>query len=194
MEFAFFSQGWTPGNLGTLVADGPKGMKVSMIICDDGNYPEIWRDCAMKVNEDPTHIPLPYLWIFPERGLPFANLAHPDPFDAFAVFWLLCSCAVLKKGAELIVRPQGYMYPAKDQQVQVSKTMAWCNQVYVAVANASGFDGVYTYIGHSAIIGMDGRTLGECATEDNGIQYAQVRWIFQHSCIVGDKLSSVLTL
>ena len=39
---------WEPGNMGIPVIEGPKGLKIGLIICHDGMFPEMARECAYK--------------------------------------------------------------------------------------------------------------------------------------------------
>ncbi|MEQ4600129.1 MAG: nitrilase-related carbon-nitrogen hydrolase, partial [Methylobacteriaceae bacterium] len=39
---------WEPGDLGIPVIEGPKGAKIGLIICHDGMFPEMARECAYK--------------------------------------------------------------------------------------------------------------------------------------------------
>ena len=39
---------WEPGNAGIPVIDGPRGVKLALIICHDGMFPEMARECAYK--------------------------------------------------------------------------------------------------------------------------------------------------
>jgi formamidase len=70
---------WEPGNLGIPVIDGPKGCKLSLIICHDGMFPEMAREAAYKGAEIMIRTagytaPIRKSWRFTNQSNSFCNL------------------------------------------------------------------------------------------------------------------------
>lgn len=70
---------WEPGNLGIPVIDGPKGAKLALIICHDGMFPEMARECAYKGAEIMLRTagytaPIRQSWRFTNQANSFCNL------------------------------------------------------------------------------------------------------------------------
>jgi formamidase len=70
---------WEPGDLGIPVIDGPKGCKLSLIICHDGMFPEMAREAAYKGAEIMLRTagytaPIRHAWRFTNQANSFHNL------------------------------------------------------------------------------------------------------------------------
>jgi formamidase len=70
---------WEPGNLGIPVIDGPKGVRLALIICHDGMFPEMARECAYKGAELMLRTagytaPIRQSWRFTNQANAFQNL------------------------------------------------------------------------------------------------------------------------
>src|SRR5579864_7367181 len=72
---------WEPGDLGIPVCDGPNGAKIALIICHDGMFPEMARECAYKG----AHImlrtagytaPIRHAWQVSNQSNAFSNLMY----------------------------------------------------------------------------------------------------------------------
>jgi formamidase len=70
---------WEPGDLGIPVIDGPNGCKLGLIICHDGMFPEMARECAYKGAEIMIRTagytaPIRDSWRFTNQSNAFCNL------------------------------------------------------------------------------------------------------------------------
>jgi formamidase len=70
---------WEPGNLGIPVCDGPKGSKLALIICHDGMFPEMARECAYRGAEVMIRTagytsPIRHAWQITNQANAFCNL------------------------------------------------------------------------------------------------------------------------
>lgn len=70
---------WEPGDLGIPVIDGPNGCRLALIICHDGMFPEMARECAYKGAEIMIRTagytaPIRQSWRFTNQANAFCNL------------------------------------------------------------------------------------------------------------------------
>jgi formamidase len=70
---------WEPGDIGIPVIDGPNGAKIALIICHDGMFPEMARECAYKGAEIMIRTagytaPIRQSWRFTNQSNAFCNL------------------------------------------------------------------------------------------------------------------------
>jgi formamidase len=70
---------WEPGNVGIPVCDGPNGSKLALIICHDGQFPEMARECAYKGAEIMIRTagytaPIRHSWNITNQANAFCNL------------------------------------------------------------------------------------------------------------------------
>lgn len=70
---------WEPGDIGIPVCDGPNGSKIALIICHDGMFPEMARECAYKGAEIMIRTagytaPIREAWRYTNQSNSFCNL------------------------------------------------------------------------------------------------------------------------
>ena len=72
---------WEPGDIGIPVCDGPNGSKIALIICHDGMFPEMARECAYKgayimLRTAGYTAPIRQSWHFTNQSNAFCNLMY----------------------------------------------------------------------------------------------------------------------
>ena len=72
---------WEPGDIGIPVCDGPNGSKLALIICHDGMFPEMARECAYKgadvmIRTAGYTAPIRHSWQITNQANAFCNLIY----------------------------------------------------------------------------------------------------------------------
>src|ERR1700754_2435691 len=72
---------WEPGNLGIPVCAGPNGSKLALIICHDGMFPEMARECAylgaeIMIRTAGYTAPIRHAWQITNQANAFCNLMY----------------------------------------------------------------------------------------------------------------------